>query len=316
LSTVDTATIRPIAIRSDSSEVYLDSNTLVTISIDSSRLAKFIDASGSLVPSPLANVKYGDARGGKIRVLRNIVPDTASLKWATISVTAPQGTGTRTLCFCRLSLRFLHKDPRRIWPYIKPPSARKFRTGYLPTRQDTLELRKPTGRTVSNALVSTSISYSPKTGGHNHTTSADTLMPDSSKGTVFWQYWMGNPLTNMCTNAVGRIIIDSIRSSQFAGLFTVRIMLAADTTVYDTLLLNVQADSLVDLGTGTYWRQTGNISGQGANHSSSHWCMQYFKDSLLAGMADFLRLLSNRFWGIACTYALCKRYVATNRGKV
>ena len=93
-------------------------------------------------------------------------------------------------------------------------------------------------------------------------------------------------------------------------------MLAADTTVYDTLLLNVQADSLVDLGTGTYWRQTGNISGQGANHSSSHWCMQYFKDSLLAGMADFLRLLSNRFWGIACTYALCKRYVATNRGKV
>jgi len=63
--------------------------------------------------------------------------------------------------------------------------------------------------------------------------------------------------------------------------------LAADTTVFDSILLNVRADSLVQFGNSTHWHLTGFDGDPGGNHVSNHWCLQYVKDSLSAALDQF-----------------------------
>jgi hypothetical protein len=66
--------IRPVAVGSDGAEVPLDPNTLLTFAVDSTRLVKFIGVNGDTLPSPLTNVKYGDARQGKIKIVSVAIP--------------------------------------------------------------------------------------------------------------------------------------------------------------------------------------------------------------------------------------------------
>jgi len=63
--------------------------------------------------------------------------------------------------------------------------------------------------------------------------------------------------------------------------------MVSDTTIIDTVNLQVKVPGLIEFGTGDYWTLTGFTSNQGKNHLSNHWCTQKMKDSLSAALKDF-----------------------------
>jgi hypothetical protein len=111
LSILDTTSIRVVAINSDSSEVPLDPNTLITFSLDSTRLGSFIDPLGNVVSSLLSNVKYSDARVGNVRFLPTIVQDTATVKGFSIMVAGSQKTGSHKV-YVRDMIELILVDPK------------------------------------------------------------------------------------------------------------------------------------------------------------------------------------------------------------
>jgi hypothetical protein len=75
----DATAIRAIAIDSNGYEAQLDSTTLLRYGATPDTLGSFIAANGDTVPSPLVNVRYIDARLGRIRFAANGSPPDSTL---------------------------------------------------------------------------------------------------------------------------------------------------------------------------------------------------------------------------------------------
>jgi hypothetical protein len=284
----DTSQIVVTAVDYGNQEVNLNATTQLMFTLDSARFGSFINPTGQVVSSPLSGVNYSDARDGKVKFIDNGDSDTVSLKAVSLKVDGAQKTGRDTIYIGNVKLTFVDKNPRRIWPYIDEPDKGANRPGYNPKRSFAIQVRHPSGRSMKNQTLKVLTSFIPGSGGHLHTTSQDTVIHPASFQGKFWsQNSSGNPLGGLLIDSTGNVIIDSLQASPFSGSFIVTACLTSDTTVFDSVLLNVKVDSLVDFGTGSYWTLTGSTSDTGRNHPSNHWCTQKVKDSLQAGLHDF-----------------------------
>ncbi len=193
-------------------------------------------------------------------------------------------------------------SPWTIWPYLPPQNNAPHNRGadmpgYNPKRTFEIQLKDGSGNPLPNQQISIFTKYEKDSGGHGHTGWADTAagapraiksMSNSLQG-VF--YYKGgkvgqNPLT-VTTDAKGEAKIDSFISSQASGKFLVTARMVRDTTIMDTVNLQVKVDGLVNFGIGNYWNLTGNTSKVGINHKRNHWCTRKMKDSLSAALKDF-----------------------------
>jgi hypothetical protein len=201
-----------------------------------------------------------------------------------------------------LKLKIVDHSPWTIWPYLPPQNNAPHnrgadRPGYNPKRTFTIQLLKGDGTPYPNQQISIFTKYKEGSGGHGHTGYADTagkipavkpLRPDSLKGLFYYkgEKTGKNPLT-VTTEADGTAKVDSFIASQASGKFLVTARMISDTTIMDTVNLQVKVDGFVQFGTGDYWGLTGNTSKWGINHPSNHWCTQKMKDSLSAAIKDF-----------------------------
>ena len=143
-------------------------------------------------------------------------------------------------------------------------------------------------------MISIFTKYEEGSGGHGHggyaddagTTAALKAMPQSLQG-LFYRKGLGNNPLLITTDENGIAVVDSFRASEASGKYLVTARLVSDTTVIDTVNLQVKVPGLVDFGTGDYWTLTGTTSKRGQNHLSNHWCTQEMKDSLKEAIKKF-----------------------------
>jgi hypothetical protein len=195
-------------------------------------------------------------------------------------------------------LKIVDHAPWAIWPYLPPQSNGDSRgadrPGYHAKRAFSILVKDGSDQPLASEQVSIFTQYEEGTGGHGHGGYADTggtipavkAMPDSLQG-IFYRKGIGkNPLI-ITTNENGIAVVDSFIASQASGKFLITARLTSDTTIMDTVNLQVKVPGLIDLGTGDYWNLTGTTSRMGRNHLSNHWCTQRMKDSLKAVLKDF-----------------------------
>ena len=199
-------------------------------------------------------------------------------------------------------LKIVDHSPWMIWPYL-PPQVNKNgtkegrgadRPGYNPKRNFSILVQDGSGQPLRNEEVSIFTRFEEESGGHGHGGFADTggtipalkTMPDSLQG-LFYRNGIGkNPLI-FTTDEKGVALVDSFRASQGSGKFLITARLISDTTIMDTVNLQVNVPGLVDFGTGDYWNLTGTTSRMGRNHLSNHWCTQKMADSMKAVLKAF-----------------------------
>ena len=199
-------------------------------------------------------------------------------------------------------LRIVDHSPWEIWPYLPPQINRNGtkesrgadRPGYNPKRGFSVVVKDGSGSPMSIQQISISAKYDTGSGGHGHTGFADTggtiravkYPPDSLQGIFYTNRTGRNPLL-LTTDASGMAAVDSFIASQASGRFLITARLVSDTTITDTVNLQVKVPGLFDFGIGDYWNLTGNTSRQGRNHLSNHWCTQKMKDSLVSALRQF-----------------------------
>ena len=197
-------------------------------------------------------------------------------------------------------LKIHDHSPWTIWPYLPPQndgsSRGADRPGYNPKRTFTIQVLKGDGTPFPDQQITIFTKYEEGSGGHGHTGYADTrgTFPAEKslnpilQGLFYYKGGKGeNPLT-MTTDAKGSAVVDSFIASQASGKFLITARMESDTTIMDTVNLQVKVPGLVELGTGDYyWTLTGFTNPQGSNHLRNHWCTQKMKDSLSAAIKDF-----------------------------
>ena len=297
----------PIAVVAQSTsnrEIQIDNSLLLNLTIDSVALAKFISPSGDTVSSPLNGVRYDDARGGKLKLVASRSPrdSVAKIGVSATLVSDPSKTGEGALYIVRSKarLRFIDKNPRQLWPYLESKAKGSSLSGYKSTRSFVIEALNGSGSPLANQYVNIQTSFKAFSGGHDHSTSQDSIMPWDLQGKFWSQGKSGNPLLGQLkTGADGRLTVDSLRSSTFSGTFVVWAWLAADTTVYDSVEIKVQIDSIVEFTIGSFDTLTG-VPGEnncGLNHPSNHWCSQKTKDTLNYVLQKFYQWTSSQDGG-------------------
>ena len=186
-------------------------------------------------------------------------------------------------------------SPWTIWPYLPPQINRDGtkssrgadRPGYNPRRAFTIQLKKGDGTPFPDQQVRISTSFTSQSGGHQHTNGVIDMPQGNIQG---WFYGQGQQKVNpiiLTTDAQGRAVIDSFIASQISGKFLIMAKWESDTTVFDTVNIQVKVPGFVEFETGDSWRLTGNTSTWGLNHPRNHWCTQKMKDSLEAVLKDF-----------------------------
>jgi hypothetical protein len=195
-------------------------------------------------------------------------------------------------------LKIVEHAPWTIWPYLPPQSNGDSRgadrPGYTPKRSLSIFVHDGSGQPLGNEQISIFTKYEEGSGGHGHggnaddagTTAALKAMPQSLQG-LFYRKGLGNNPLLITTDENGIAVVDSFRASEASGKYLVTARLVSDTTIIDTVNLQVKVPGLVNFGTGDYWTLTGTTSKRGQNHLSNHWCTQKTKDSVKAALKDF-----------------------------
>jgi hypothetical protein len=184
-------------------------------------------------------------------------------------------------------LKILDHSPWTIWPYLPPQNDGASRgadlPGYKPKRAFTIQVLKKDGTPLPNKRVKIATSFTSQSGGHQHTNGTIELPLGLTQGWFYGQgYQKVNPII-LITDANGLAVIDSFIASQASGKFLITARMQSDTTVFDTVNIQVKVPGFVEFGTGDYWYLSGSIP----NHPSNHWCVQTMKDSLSAALNDF-----------------------------
>jgi len=184
------------------------------------------------------------------------------------------------------AVRIVNHEPREIWPYLPPEtngdSRGANRPGYNPIRGFQIRVYDLEGQAVSGASVRIRSEFVPFSGGHEHN---NPVLPANRSG-LFYKSGSGSNPKTLTTDSTGTAVVDSFRASQIAGRFLITASLVSDSTVKDTVNLNVRVPILVDLSeiSTHIWTLVGAIPG---NHTSNHWSIQRMQDSLVAAIVDF-----------------------------
>lgn len=188
-------------------------------------------------------------------------------------------------------LKIQDHSPWTIWPYLPPQndgsSRGADRPGYNPKRAFTIQLKKGDGTAYPDQPIKISTSFTSQSGGHQHTNGTIDIPQGNIQGGFYGQGQQKvNPII-LTTDAQGRAVVDSFIASQVSGKFLITARMVSDTTIMDTVNLQVKVPELVEFGIGSYWGLTGNTSDWGINHPRNHWCNEIMKDSLSAALSDF-----------------------------
>lgn len=185
------------------------------------------------------------------------------------------------------TLQITEELENELWPYLPDQNNNGYsrgddRPGYNPADTTLTVLVKRGEEPLENASVVLRAEYQEGTGGHLHTNP----LPMEDQGTFWGQQESGNPIT-LTTNADGIVRIDSFRTSQISGEYIIRSFLVADSTIQDSLELDVKVPDFQNFAeeeSNGKWSLTGAIEGV---HESGHWATSVTIDSLSAALEDF-----------------------------
>jgi hypothetical protein len=299
----DTVTITIIAKDAQNNEIDLDGNILLTMTIDSIQYGSFINAEGDTVPSPLKNALYSDAKAEKIKFTGNKTnPIGMEPRRVIIKVTKADDinkSGKDSVYVKRkVVVKIQEHSPWTIWPYLPPQSDGKSRgadrPGYNPKRTFSVLVQDGLNRSVLNEPIKIITKYEISSGGHGHKgyadeagkIKADTSLPQNLQGIFYAEKKNGNPL-QLTTDSNGTVKVDSFRASEASGKYLITARSVTDTTVLDTVNMQIKVPGLVEFGAEDYWTLTGNTSNRGKNHLANHYCTQITKDSLTKALKAF-----------------------------
>jgi len=196
-------------------------------------------------------------------------------------------------------VRIVNHEPREIWPYLPPQtngdSRGANRPGYNPIRGFQIRVYDLEGQAVSGASVRIRSEFVPFSGGHEHN---NPVLPANRSG-LFYKSGSGSNPKTLTTDSTGTAVVDSFRASQIAGKFLITAYLASDSTMKDTVNLNVRVPPLFDFATiqTNFWGLTGNTGlttysgcpNTPIRHSSNHWGTQAMADALQVVLIRFLQ---------------------------
>jgi hypothetical protein len=291
--TPDSSKIFVTAVDSNGNPITIPDSTLLNLTIEQqgdTMWGFFYDAQGSPHFSPFTNASYGDLRTGRIIFCSGTAHDTLTMRPVWITATGSHLTGQGVVYLGRKTLRIVTHQPWTIWPYMPRQNNGDNRgsdlTGYNPKRSFTLQLKGKNRRPLAGQAVTIKTTCQVGSAGHGHV-HGDSLLPQAQQGLFYSSIYHNNPLTSLVTDANGVATIDSFRASQYSGIYTITAFLPSDTTISDTVKVNVMIQNLIDFGGSDYCVLTGNDTYAGMNHPSNHWCTQRMKDSLLSVVRTF-----------------------------
>jgi hypothetical protein len=299
----ESASIAVTAKDAQTNDFSLDGNTILTLSLDSTRYGSFISPLGDTVSSPLSGILYVDAKAARIKFTANktdpvgIVPKKVVMTVTKVDDENKRGEGN---IFVKrmVSVKIADRAPFSIWPLLPAQSNGESRgadrSGYNPKRPFTILTRDGLNNPAQEEQVEIFTKYEVGTGGHGHegfttdtgTVKADKNLPQNLQGVFHKGPKKGNPL-QFTSDETGSAKVDSFLSSQASGRYLITVRSKVDTTALDTITIQVKVPSLVEFGTGDYWTLTGTTSNRGKNHLSNHWCTQKTKDSLTSALRAF-----------------------------
>jgi hypothetical protein len=197
-------------------------------------------------------------------------------------------------------LKIVEHSPWEIWPLL-PPQINKDgskesrgadQKGYRPKRTVVIGVKDGSGEPLVNEGVELGTRFHEKSGNHQHN-SADVQMPDGIKQGIFYGQGMsGNPIY-LTTDQSGVAVVDSFVASQISGDFLITASLVSDTTVKDTVNLEVKVPRLVNFRNLIVLEEKPFVFFQTPKGESNHpspnntWCTAQMGDSLYLGILDF-----------------------------
>ncbi len=191
------------------------------------------------------------------------------------------------------TLKILEHQPWSIWPTLPPQkkgeSRGADRSGYNPKRGFTIKVLDGSNQPVKAEEVKIFTTFEQGSGGHGHT-NGDKALPQDKQGLFYWKEKNGNPLF-LKTDTNGVVEIDSLVASQVSGKYLVTASIVSDTTIKDTVNLEVKVPSLVNFRDIIVLDERPFIfaqSGTGnANHPSNTWCASEMGNNLFTAILDF-----------------------------
>ena len=189
-------------------------------------------------------------------------------------------------------LRILDHAPWTIWPYL-PPQSNGYsrgadRPGYNPKRGFRIQVLGASNQPMRGQDVCVATKFEVRSGGHEHSFGKVELDDPTKQGFFYGQSELKkNPIV-LTTDGNGMAVVDSMVASQVSGKYLITASLVADSTVKDTVNLEVRVPGLVNLVDYQDESFTFAQSDTGrANHPDNAWCAQIVVDSLSAGTWGF-----------------------------
>ncbi len=263
LGSGDTAQVRAIALDAQEREVWVEPATLLTYRMQPDTLGRFINAAGDTVPAPLSNVRYQDARTGRIRLLANrIPPDTP--RAATIEVVQMNDTtkrGSDTVWISNAAhVKITRPNSVNVYPTYPLYNDSTTKKNWMALE---LKVMSRDSSLVPNYWVRLDSAVLVDSGGHSH------------NGTRPKPRYIVPKLTGVGVDT----IVSGVRktdstgvlkfkylASEFGGVERIRARLLSDTTKWDTLSLMTRVPGLDSLGPGTHYV----LVGAPHNHSGTN----------------------------------------------
>jgi hypothetical protein len=186
-------------------------------------------------------------------------------------------------------LKILDHAPWSIWPSL-PPRRGADRPGYDPKRSFRIQVLDASNQPVKDEQVRIFTSFEDRSGGHQHALGTVSL-PQPKQG---YFYGQGKPKENpllLTTDQNGVAVVDSIVASQVAGNYLVTASLVADTTIKDTVNMEMKVPDLVNFRYLIVLQDMPYVLAQsdtgGSRHPDNDWCTAETGNSLFLAILDF-----------------------------
>ncbi len=186
-------------------------------------------------------------------------------------------------------VKILDHAPWTTWPYV-PPRRGADRPGYNPKRSFRIQVLDASNQPVKDEQVRVMTSFEDRSGGHQHDLGTVSL-PQPKQGYFYGQGKpKGNPLL-LTTDQNGMAVVDSLVASQVSGKYLVTASLVADTTVKDTVNMEVKVPGLVNFKYLIFLQDVPDTLVQSQDGKSRHpdndWCTAETGNSLYLVILDF-----------------------------
>jgi hypothetical protein len=225
----DSSIITVTAVDAANQEVSLDTNMSISYSLDSTRYGQFINSSGQRVSSPLTGVRYAEAKLGRVRFVANGDKDTLAYKPIAFWVTGAQKTGIDSLFLRRSRVVFTPVQRDTVYPTYAGHNVDSAHRNYI-----LLEVRTYSGDSIApRTPVLVGRPNLVDGGGHSHSTNRP-LGTFALRSISDTSVWIEHDTLYRKSDNVGKFQF-RFRASEFGGQEKIKVCLAADTLVFDTL---------------------------------------------------------------------------------